>query len=257
MVGKNAGSDGYFWSGTVPRMHLRLFHWWVGCGSYRPHQWHLLRLLLRLDRRCTAAATQNLELILVARVITGIGTGALTGITPVLISEVSASDHRGGFLGYIFIANYLDDSVAYWLPLGPAFINDGHSDVRWRFLLAFQCFQALLLLAGIKVLPDSSRFYAPVGQFEKAKEVLIQFRGSFAPAVEDEYLEICALEADSKPASPLQFAKVLMGRCEAKRLTWAGVLGFAFGYRSCLPGLVSPPSQPTRLCSSFKLDIAR
>jgi MFS family permease len=119
------------------------------------------------------AATQNLEFILVARVITGIGTGALTGITPVLISEVSASDHRGGLLGYIFIANYLGDSVAYWLPLGPAFINDGYSDVRWRFLLAFQCFQALLLLAGIKVLPDSPRFYAAVGQFEKAKEVLI------------------------------------------------------------------------------------
>jgi len=51
------------------------------------------------------AATQSLNFILVARVITEIGTGALTGITPVLISEVSRSNHRGGFLGYVFIAN--------------------------------------------------------------------------------------------------------------------------------------------------------
>ena len=30
---------------------------------------------------------------------------ALTGITPVLVSETSAANHRGGFLGYVFIAN--------------------------------------------------------------------------------------------------------------------------------------------------------
>lgn len=30
---------------------------------------------------------------------------ALTGITPVLVSETSSADHRGGFLGYVFIAN--------------------------------------------------------------------------------------------------------------------------------------------------------
>jgi hypothetical protein len=71
----------------------------------------------------------------------------------------------------------------------------------------------MALSACFPVLPDSPRFYTAVGQFKKAKEVLIQFRGSFAPDVEDECLEICALEADSKPTSPLQFAKVLMGRC--------------------------------------------
>lgn len=62
------------------------------------------------------AATQSADFILVARVVTGLGTGgmvssllrlnlyrltwddhpALTGITPVLISEVSSANHRGG-----------------------------------------------------------------------------------------------------------------------------------------------------------------
>jgi MFS family permease len=83
-------------------------------------------------------ATQSLDFILVARVLTGLGTGALTGITPVLISEISASDHRGGFLGYVFIANYLGISVAYWLSFGVSFIENGNSVIRWRFLLKFQ-----------------------------------------------------------------------------------------------------------------------
>ena len=74
-------------------------------------------------------ATQSLDFIPVARVVTGLGTGALTGITPVLISEVSASDHRGGFLGYVFIANHLGISVAYWLSFGLSFINNGYSDI--------------------------------------------------------------------------------------------------------------------------------
>jgi MFS family permease len=61
------------------------------------------------------AATQSSDFILVARVVTGLGTGALTAIIPVYIAEVSSAGHRGGFLGYVFIANYLGISIAYWL----------------------------------------------------------------------------------------------------------------------------------------------
>lgn len=53
------------------------------------------------------AATQSAAFILVARVITGIGTGALTAIIPVYVSETSTSHGRGRFLGLVFIANYL------------------------------------------------------------------------------------------------------------------------------------------------------
>ncbi|KAH8427879.1 uncharacterized protein LDX57_005584 [Aspergillus melleus] len=64
------------------------------------------------------AAITSSDFMLIARVIAGIGTGALTGITPVLVSETSSADHRGGFLGYVFIANYLGISIAYWLSFG-------------------------------------------------------------------------------------------------------------------------------------------
>ena len=80
------------------------------------------------------------------------------------------------------------------------------SAVRWRFLLAFQCFPAILLLAGIKFLPDSPRYLASVGKFEEAKEVreisfaleiiltslqvLEHVRGNTGPDVEKEFLEV-------------------------------------------------------------------
>lgn len=136
---------------------------------------------------------------------------ALTGITPVLISEVSSAQHRGGYLGYVFIANYLGISVAYWLSFGLAFIDNGNSVIRWRFLLGFQCIPALFLLIGIKMLPDSPRFLASVGRTAEAKEVLEHIRGNDGPEVQKEFNEICAVAEESTKSSPLEFVKILCG----------------------------------------------
>ncbi|KAK4495992.1 hypothetical protein PRZ48_013260 [Zasmidium cellare] len=154
------------------------------------------------------AATQSASFILVARVVTGLGTGALTGITPVLIAEVSNATHRGGMLGYVFIANYLGISIAYWLSFGLAFINNGYSDIRWRFLLAFQCIPALLLLGGIRLLPDSPRFLASKGRIKEAREVLEHIRGT--EDVDVEFQEICAMAEHSTSNSPIEFVKILL-----------------------------------------------
>ncbi|OIW29302.1 major facilitator superfamily transporter sugar [Coniochaeta ligniaria NRRL 30616] len=158
------------------------------------------------------AATQSSDFILVARVVTGVGTGALTGITPVLISETSSAQHRGGYLGYVFIANYLGIAVAYWISFGLSFVDGGYSDVRWRFLLAFQCVPALILLAGIKLLPDSPRYLASIGRLDEAREVLEHVRGNSGPEVEQEFAEIAAVAKGSQKSTPMQFAKILVGR---------------------------------------------
>ncbi|RMZ02076.1 hypothetical protein D0862_06150 [Hortaea werneckii] len=173
------------------------------------------------------AATQSSSFIIVARVVTGLGTGgeyygmqresllklatALTGITPVLVSEMSDSKHRGSFLGYVFIANYLGISVAYWLNFGLAFIDDGQSSVRWRFLLAFQCVPALLLLTGIRLLPDSPRYLASVGKSQEAREVLLHIRGSESEEFEQEYTMIVTMAEQSVKSSPVEFLKIVLG----------------------------------------------
>lgn len=151
--------------------------------------------------------------MIVARVVTGLGTGALTGITPVLVSETSTASHRGGFLGYVFIANYLGIAVAYWIYFGMSFLDNGNSDVQWRFLLAFQCFPAILLVLGIKLLPDSPRYLASVGRLDDAREVLEHVRGTHdATAVEMEFQEIAAVAKSSQKSSPIQFAQILAGQ---------------------------------------------
>jgi hypothetical protein len=161
---------------------------------------------------------------------------ALTGITPVLVSETSSANHRGGFLGYVFIANCelsicdihcgggsfltsiifqdLGISVAYWISFGLAFVDNGYSDVRWRFLLAFQCFPALLLAAFIKMLPDSPRFLASVGRNDEARDLLNRIRKDRASQddIDREYLEIIVTAKGSKLSSPIEFVKILFGK---------------------------------------------
>ena len=102
--------------------------------------------------------------------------------------------------------------MAYWLSFGLAFINNGYSDIRWRFLLAFQCIPALLLLVGIKLLPDSPRYLASVGKYDEAREVLEHVRGRYDADVEREFLEIKAVAEGSTRSSPFQFVKILAGR---------------------------------------------
>ncbi|KZP14171.1 sugar transporter STL1 [Athelia psychrophila] len=159
------------------------------------------------------AATQSSNFILLARVVTGMGTGALTGITPVFVSEISPTGHRGGWLGFVFIANYLGISVAYWLSFGLSFIDDGLSDIRWRFLLAFQCIPAVALFLGIRMLPDSPRYLASVGRDHEALEVLTLVRGgSLTPEVEQEYAEILKASKHARKSSPADFLRILLGR---------------------------------------------
>ncbi|KAJ6160686.1 hypothetical protein N7470_004082 [Penicillium chermesinum] len=141
----------------------------------------LIGSLFALVGGALQAAAQNSNFMLCARVCTGIGTGALTGITPVLVSETSTADHRGGFLGYVFIANLLACLDSRRL----------HQDA-----------------SGQPSLPSLS------GRREETKELLVHLRKDTATdeEIEREYLEIVATSQESQPSSPIQFAKILLGR---------------------------------------------
>lgn len=204
----------------------------MGCRLYWSHQRHLL-LSLRSSRRrrfticCSKRRFHDrcsgCDRLWYRRYVISIHqppaivrltdklTLGLIGITPVLVSEISKSDHRGSFLGYVFIANYLGISLAYWIDFGLAFLDNGDSAVRWRFLLAFQCFPAILLLAGVKLLPDSPRFLASVGRNSEARDVLIHLRGADDDRIEKEYNEITAMAEESQKSSPIEFLKVILG----------------------------------------------
>lgn len=108
-------------------------------------------------------------------------------------AEVAQSHSRGKFVCFVFLANYIGITVAYWLAFGLTFSDN--PQVIWRFPLAFQCLPALILSVVIWFLPESPRWLVKKGRAEEAKEILTKVRegagiGHSQEEVQVEYDEI-------------------------------------------------------------------
>lgn len=64
------------------------------------------------------------------------------------------------------------------------------------------------------MLPDSPRYLASIGRTDEAHELLSRIRGhkTTPEKLDHEYLEIINTAKDPKQSSPIQFAKILVGR---------------------------------------------
>ena len=60
---------------------------------------------------------------------------------------------------------------------GLSFIDDGASQIRWRFPIAFQIIPLLLLFAVVWWFPESPRWLVKVGREEEARFILARLRG--------------------------------------------------------------------------------
>jgi hypothetical protein len=125
------------------------------------------------------------------------------------------------------------------------------------------------------MLPDSPRYYASVGRNEEARDLLTRIREHKATPeeIEREYLEIVAMAQDSRPSSPIQFVKILVGRGgrpganlgrRAWLCVWLQIMASWTGITVCQPqsirdcanNICCRPSRHTRPSFSVKLDTA-
>lgn len=92
---------------------------------------------------------------MVARIITGIGIGYVTSVTPVYQSEISAAAHRGWQVCCQLTTMLFGLMLAYWINYGVYFQS---SAFQWRFPLLFQCVFAVYIVAVTIFLPDTPRW---------------------------------------------------------------------------------------------------
>ncbi|XP_041110793.1 proton myo-inositol cotransporter-like isoform X1 [Polyodon spathula] len=121
------------------------------------------------------------EILLVGRVVVGLGIGVASMTVPVYIAE-SAPPHLRGRLvtintlfitgGQLF-ASVIDGAFSY-LP------KDG-----WRYMLGLSFFPAVLQFFGFLFLPESPRWLIQKGKTQKARRVLSRIRGN--QNIDEEY----------------------------------------------------------------------
>lgn len=108
--------------------------------------------------------------LIVARIITGLGVGALTATVPMWVSECSKAEERGRRVllqGFFAIGGL---TTAVWIEFGLFFVKD--SQVNFRFPIAFQACFALIVTSFVMFLPESPRWLIKRDELEKARKII-------------------------------------------------------------------------------------
>lgn len=127
------------------------------------------------------ASSFSLGQLIAARIITGLGVGALTATIPMWVSECSSAKERGrrvmlqGFFAIGGVAS------ASWIEFGLFFVKD--SQVNFRFPIAFQGLFAIIITSFVMFLPESPRWLIAQDRFEEAKKVMAALEGEAEDSV--------------------------------------------------------------------------
>uniref|UniRef100_A0A3Q3NDQ3 Proton myo-inositol cotransporter n=1 Tax=Mastacembelus armatus TaxID=205130 RepID=A0A3Q3NDQ3_9TELE len=133
--------------------------------------------------------------LLVGRIIVGLGIGIASMTVPVYIAEVSLPHLRGQLVtinalfitGGQFIASVVDGAFSYL------------SHDSWRYMLGMSIIPAVVQFIGFLFLPESPRWLLQKGRSQEARQVLSRIRGH--QGVDEEYDTIrTSIEEEEKEA---------------------------------------------------------
>ena len=114
-------------------------------------------------------------MLVVGRIILGLGIGVASLTTPVYIAEAALPEMRGRLVTVNtlmitfgqFFAGMVDGFFDYLLP-----------ESGWRYMLGLAVLPSAIMFVGFLGLPESPRWLADKGRYEEAYKVLTDLRGS-------------------------------------------------------------------------------
>lgn len=109
-------------------------------------------------------------MMLLARIIGGIGCGHLNTIVPIWTSELADPRLRGAFVAVEFTLAIFGSTLAYWMEYACTKLSS--LAFAWRFPLGFQMVFLLGILAVVVWFPESPRYLMMRGRVEDARDVL-------------------------------------------------------------------------------------
>ena len=98
---------------------------------------------------------QSMVMMLLGRIIAGVGVGLLSTIVPVYQSEISPPHNRGKLACIEFSGNVGGYATSVWVDYFCSYIQ---SDYSWRLPLFMQCVMGALLAIGSLIIVESPRY---------------------------------------------------------------------------------------------------
>jgi sugar porter (SP) family MFS transporter len=165
------------------------------------------------------AIAPNLDMLVIYRIIGGVGIGVVSIVAPLYISEVSVAQYRGrlvslyqvaitvGFLGaYLFNYLLLRYSQGGAQALTGEWMHRIFASEVWRGMLGMETVPALLYFAVIFFIPESPRWLALKSRESLAEGILARIYGSAAEAKEQLTQTLSVLKNEQKSEWRMLFA---------------------------------------------------
>lgn len=118
-------------------------------------------------------AAVDYAMLIVGRLVGGIGIGMLSMVAPLYISEISPPEIRGALLVLEELSIVSGICVAYWITYGTRYMA---GEWAWRLPFLLQMIPSTVLGLGILFLPFSPRWLASKGRDEEALQSLGKLR---------------------------------------------------------------------------------
>lgn len=145
----------------------------------------------------------SFTLLVIARMIGGIGVGMASVISPMYISEFAPADKRGRMVAYYQLAITLGILLAY---LSNAYIlsisDNGTSELLqqpWRGMFVVMCIPSLLFLLMLVKVPESPRWLVEINRQQEAQKILYTVRPK--AAADKEFNDILHAKLRAKTTS--------------------------------------------------------
>lgn len=132
----------------------------------------------------------NMPMMMLGRIIAGLGVGALSTIVPVYQSEISPPHNRGKLACIEFSGNIIGYTTSIWVDYFCGYIP---SNLSWRIPLLMQCVMGALLGLGSLVIVESPRWLLDNDHDEEGIVVIANLYGAgdiHNPKAREEYREI-------------------------------------------------------------------
>ncbi|KAK2800883.1 hypothetical protein FQN51_005818 [Onygenales sp. PD_10] len=118
------------------------------------------------------AASQNIAMLIVGRLINGISVGICSAQVPVYISELAPPSKRGRLVGMQQWAITYGILIMFYMSYGCSFIGKPKSPNAFRTPWALQMIPAILLFFALLFMPESPRWLGRKGRWNEAREII-------------------------------------------------------------------------------------
>ncbi|XP_043694014.1 sugar transport protein 4-like isoform X1 [Telopea speciosissima] len=135
---------------------------------------------------------QNVAMLIIGRLLLGVGVGFGNQSVPVYLSEMAPAKLRGGLNMGFQLAITIGILVANLVNYGTAQMKSN----GWRWSLAIAAVPAIIMTVGSLLLPDTPNSLLERGHMEKAKSMLQKVRGT--SDVDEEFQDLMDASEQSK-----------------------------------------------------------